>query len=198
MKRLPWLHLMVLAAVMVVMAACQPVVAEPAQAAAVEQEAGEVIAIEVAEDGNRFVFTKERLFEDGMPQYGTPFVTQGYIYPVGTINGSNGVLADGSPEFPDKVIGEWTCYGWMIGDGGHTTTGEWVVSTQIYQFGEEYGNAILVTDGFEIADLNVPVARAITSGTGEFQDVRGEQSQTLLGFTEQMGVNLTVEFQLDK
>ncbi|RIK45157.1 MAG: hypothetical protein DCC55_00095 [Chloroflexi bacterium] len=177
-----------------VIAACQPVVAQPTTAASGEEK---VLKFEVAEDGNRFVFTKERLFEDGMPQYGTPFVTQGYLYPEGTINGSNGVLADGSPEFPDEVIGEWTCYGWMIGDGGHTESGVMVVSTQIYKFDEAHGNGILVTDGFEIADLNVSVARAITSGTGTFKDMHGEQVQTLLGFTEQMGVNLTVELKLE-
>jgi hypothetical protein len=154
------------------------------------------IEVEVAEDGNRFIFGKERLFSDGMPQYGSPFVTQGYVYPKGTLNGSNGVLPDGSPEFPDLVIGEWTCFGWMIGDGAHTTTGEWVVSTQIYKLNEEYGNAEIVTDGFELVDFDVPSARAITGGTGIYADVSGEQIQTLRGFTEQMGVNLSVEFQL--
>jgi hypothetical protein len=183
-KRLSmWLVLLI---GVVVLAACPPVRAQPLAEAS---KAGEVMKFEVAEDGNRFVFTKERLFEDGMPQYGTPFVTQGYLYEEGTLNGSNGVLADGKPEFPDKVIGEWTCYGWMIGDGGHTTTGAWVVSTQIYKFDEEHGGGILVTDGFELADLNVAGERAITSGTGAFQEARGLQVQTLLGFTEQMGVN---------
>jgi hypothetical protein len=152
--------------------------------------------VEVAEDGNRFIFGKERLFSDGMPQYGSPFVTQGYVYPKGTLNGSNGVLPDGSPEFPDLVIGEWTCFGWMIGDGAHTTSGEWVVSTQVYKLNEEYGNAEIVTDGFELVDFDVPAARAITGGTGIYADVSGEQIQTLRGFTEQMGVNLSVEFQL--
>src|SRR5262245_56766695 len=126
-----WIQWLALVLGMVILAACQPVVAQPMNESG---NAGKVIKFQVAEDGNRFVFTKERLFVDGMPQYGTPFVTQGYLYPEGTLNGTNGVLADGKPEFPDKVIGEWTCYGWMIGDGGHTTTGEWVVSTQIYKF----------------------------------------------------------------
>ncbi len=151
------------------------------------------IRFEVAEDGNRFAFGQERLFPDGMPNYGTPFVTQGYIYPEGTLNGSNGVLADGSPEFPDMVVGEWTCYGYMIGEGAHTTTGEWVVSTQVYQFHDS--EDIIVTTGFELSDLNVRSSRAITGGTGDFNNTRGEQVQELLGFTEQMGVNLRVEFQ---
>ncbi len=81
------------------------------------------MVVEVAEDGNRFVFDDLNLFEDGMPGYGSAFVTQGYVYPVGTLNGSNGVLDNGEPEFPEQVLGTWTCYGWLIGDGAHTETG---------------------------------------------------------------------------
>jgi hypothetical protein len=160
--------------------------------AALAQSESDIIRIEVAENGNRFVFGQERLHEDGMPAYGTPFVTQGYLYPEGTLNGSNGVLPNGEPEFPDQVLGTWTCYGYMIGDGAHTTTGTWVVSTQVYAFED----GTIITDGFEIADLNTPVSRAITGGTGEFVSVSGEQVQELRGFTEQMGVNLVVEFHL--
>ncbi len=154
----------------------------------------EDLQFEVAEDGNRFLFDDMNLFEDGMPNYGSAFVTQGYIYPAGTLNGSNGVLENGEPEFPDLVLGEWTCYGWMIGEGAYTESGIWVVSTQIYQF--EDGSTI-VTDGFEIVDFEVPFARAVTGGTGAYRGATGELVQTLHGFTEQMGVNLSVEFQLD-
>ncbi|MBK8025019.1 MAG: hypothetical protein IPK19_27320 [Chloroflexi bacterium] len=90
----------------------------------------QTIRVEVAEDGMRFVFGQDHLFDDGMPAYGTPFVTQGYLYPEGTLNGSNGVNEDGSPEFPDQVIGQGNCYGYMIGDGAQSTTGQWVISTR--------------------------------------------------------------------
>ena len=153
--------------------------------------------IEVAEDGNRFVFGQERLHDDGMPAYGTPFVTEGFLYPVGTLNGSNGVLPNGEPEFPDKVIGTWTCWGWMIGDGAHTETGAWVVSSQVYQFNDAYGNASIITDGLEIIDVDVAGSRAISGGTGQYASVTGEQIQELKGFTDQMGVVLTVEFNFD-
>jgi hypothetical protein len=149
-------------------------------------------AFEVAENGLRFAFAAQPVHEDGMPAYGNPFVTEGYIYPPGTLSGSNGVLADGLPEFPDKVIGWWSCRGYMIGDGAHTTTGPWVISTQTYSFGTAFGKVMLVTEGFELADMGEPITRAITGGTGPFRAARGEQSQTLLGFTEQMGVNLRV------
>jgi hypothetical protein len=158
--------------------------------AVLAQSDADVMTYEIAEDGNRFVFSQERLFDDGMPQYGTPFVTQGYIYPEGTLNGSNGVLPNGEPEFPDEVLGTWTCYGYMIGDGAHTTTGEWVISTQVYQFED----GAIITDGFELVDFDTPISRAITGGTGAYTNAGGEQVQELRGFTEQMGVNLVVEF----
>jgi hypothetical protein len=165
-----------------------------AQASAPEQSENSNMTIQVAEDGNRFVFSQDRLFEDGLPGYGSAFVTEGYLYPEGTLNGTNGVLPDGEPEFPDQVIGTWTCYGWLVGDGAHTTTGQWVISTQVYQFED---GSTLMTDGFEIVDFDVPVTRSITAGTGSHRGASGEMIQTLHGFTEQMGVNLTVEFQFD-
>jgi len=148
---------------------------------------------EVAENGLRFAFAAAPVHPDGMPAYGNPFVTEGYIYPAGTLNGSNGVLPDGSPEFPEKVIGRWHCRGYMIGDGAHTTTGVWVISTQTYLFNDDYDNSMLSTEGYEFIDLNTPIDRAIIGGTGYFKSARGEQTQTLLGFTAQMGANLRVE-----
>lgn len=156
----------------------------------------ETITFEVAENGLRFLFDETPVHEDGMPAYGNPFVTEGYLYPAGTLNGSNGVLPDGSPEFPDKVIGTWICRGFMIGDGAHTTTGAWVTSTQTYNFGSGFGARTIVTDGYELADIGVPIARAITGGTGPYRAAQGEQTQTLLGFTEQMGVNLRVQLEI--
>lgn len=152
------------------------------------------LAFDIAEDANRFVFDDGNLYDDGMPDYGSAFVTQGYIYPEGTLNGTNGVLENGDPEFPDEVLGTWTCYGWMIGDGAYTETGEWVVSTQIYQF--DNGSTI-ITDGFEIVDIDETYTRAITGGTGDYRSVSGEQIQQLRGFTAQMGVNLSVQFDID-
>ena len=158
----------------------------------------EVIEFEVAQNMTKFVFDEAPVHEDGLPAYGNSFITQGYIYPEGTLNGSNRALPDGSPEFPDEVIGEWICRGWFIGDGAHTTTGPIVITTQTYQFGEEYGNATIVSDGYELAEVNKEVKQAITGGTGQYQMARGEVTQELLGFTEQMGVNLrfTVEAKL--
>jgi hypothetical protein len=170
-------------------------IAALAEDAAAHSADHHIMKVEVAEDGNAFVFDDLNLLEDGMPGYGSAFVTQGYIYEEGTLNGSNGVLADGSPEFPDKVLGTWTCYGWMIGDGAVTETGKWVVSTQIYEFNN--GDTI-VSDGFEIVDFDQPFSRAITGGLGEYNGASGEQVQILRGFTDAMGVNLSVQFNLSE
>ena len=43
------------------------------------------LAFDVAEDMTRFVFAEQPVHEDGMPAYGNPFITQGYIYPAGTL-----------------------------------------------------------------------------------------------------------------
>lgn len=152
-----------------------------------------VLRFDVAEDANRFVFDEAPVFDDGLPAYGNAFVTSGYLYEHGTLNGSNGVLSDGSPEFPDKVVGSWICRGWFIGDGAHTETGSVVVTTQYFQFGDEPGGETIITDGVEIVDLSEIVYRAITGGTGEYSDARGQGSQVLLGLNQTEGVNLRFE-----
>ena len=156
----------------------------------------ETLRVEISEDMTRFAFDESKTFEDGLPAHGSGFVTVGYVYPAGTLNGSNGVREDGSPEFPDKVLGEWTCYGWMVGDGMHTMTGPIVATTQIFRLDEGYAGATIVTDGFELADINLPVERVVTGGTGQLQNATGKQVQVLTGMTEYMGVNLRVEFHL--
>ena len=149
-----------------------------------------ILRFDVAEDASRFIWAAQPVHDDGMPAYGNPFVTQGYLYPEGTLSGTNGALEDGSPEFPERLLGEWTCRGWMVGDGARTATGPMVITTQIYNFGQDWGAATLVSEGYELADIDVPVMRAVTGGTGPFVGSRGAVEQRLLGFTEQMGVNL--------
>jgi hypothetical protein len=168
----------------------------PAKSGA-QEEPAQTLAVDVAEDMSRFVFDTGVAFEDGMPKHGSAFITQGYIYPAGTLTESNGVLEDGSPEFPDKVLGEWTCRGWFVGEGAHAKTGPMVVSTQIYNFGETLGAEMLVTDGYELADIGVAIDRAITGGTGQYLGAYGEAHQTFLGFNASEGVNLRLEFDVE-
>jgi hypothetical protein len=151
-----------------------------------------VLRFDVAEDMTRFVFADEPVDDNGMPAHGNPFITQGYIYPAGTLTESNGVNADGSPEFPEQVLGQWTCRGWVVGDGLQTGTGPMVITTQVYNFGAEYGDAMLVSEGYELADVGVAIERAITGGTGPFAAAGGAGEQTFLGMNASEGVNLQI------
>jgi hypothetical protein len=130
------------------------------------------------------------------PYYGSPFVVKGVIYPKGTLAANCdpavspcGLLPDGQPEFPDKVIGTWYCRGWFVGEGGDgdvggifTPSGPFVATTQIYDLNLQHpGTKMLISDGIELIDLLTPFQRAITGGTGPFKDARGQVTQTALG-----------------
>jgi hypothetical protein len=148
-----------------------------------------VRVVEVAETGSRFVPDPDLVDANGVPTRGNYFVTEGYIYRPGTLsctNGTcNGVLYDAqgnpSPEFPDRLIGTWTCYGTHTEDAATTTSGPLVVSTQMFDFGRKVGDHSIVTSGFELAEIGVAVERAIVGGTGKARNATGTQSQTLLG-----------------
>jgi hypothetical protein len=143
---------------------------------------------DVAEDLSRFVYAETQRFDDGMPAYGNAFVTQGYIYPAGTLDGGvEGTLADGTPAFPDKVLGTWTCDGYFVGDGMRTETGTIVITRQVYQF---EGGDLLIAQGPEIVEIGVPVDRAVTGGTGDYADAGPVLTQVLLGMTDGYGVRL--------
>jgi hypothetical protein len=146
------------------------------------------LAFDVAEDLSRFVYQESPVFEDGMPAYGNAFVTQGYVYPAGTLDGDvEGTLADGSPAFPDKVIGTWTCDGYYVGDGFRTLSGTVVVTRQVIVFND---GDIVITQGPELAETDVEVIRAVTGGTGDYVNAPAEISQTLLGMSDGYGVRL--------
>lgn len=163
-----------------------------------------IVEVDVAENGTRFVIDEAPVFDDGFPAYGNPFITQGYIYPAGTLSDSNGVNADGSPEFPDKVIGEWSCTGYFIADGAHTTEGSWVYTTQLFAFGDDpdTGAETVVVTGYEGAEVGETVTGAITGGTGRYATARGEAEQELLGINNPelitMGINKTVTLELER
>jgi hypothetical protein len=150
-------------------------------------------AFDVAEDHTRIFMAAAPLHENGMPAHGNAFVSQGYIYPEGTLaDGTVGVLEDGSPAFPDLVLGTWTCDGYFVGEGGNATTGVWIISRQTFAFND---GATVVTQGTEIADIGQPNLRPVTGATGDFVDVDGGLIQTTLGFNEFWGLSATYEFE---
>jgi hypothetical protein len=161
---------------------------------AISQIEGEdgVLRFEVAEDASRFVWAGGPVLTDGLPADSTPYVTQGYLYPVGTLSNGNGVLADGSPEFPDKVLGHWSCYGWRLSAGVPDRTAPWV-TTHLFNFGDTWGEATLVSEGYSIDDLGIPLDRAIVGGTGPYVEARGVQRETNLGFNATEGMNFSYE-----
>lgn len=160
-----------------------------------DSPSAEPFSFEIAEDANRFAFDEAPVFDDGMPAYGNPFVTQGYIYEAGTLLDGGGVNPDGSPTHPEAVIGTWICEGVMIGDGAHTEAGPWVVSNQIFDFGDFDGADVVLSSGLESPELGEPIERAIIGGTGEHAGAAGVQVQALEAFNESGGVNLSVTLQ---
>ncbi len=129
--------------------------------------------IDMAMDGTSFFF-EGGTTENGAPANGTPFVVSGYLYPgdtFETFGELSGVLPDGSPEFPDLVIGTWVCRGWHLQDGD-VSTGRAVATTQIFEFESGHaGGQMVITDGIELADFGVPFTRAITGGSGRLTSV---------------------------
>ena len=142
------------------------------------------LGIDVACNAQSFVFQGPAT-EVG-PDYGASFVVHGVIYPGGTFDAQgtgSGLLADGQAEFPELVIGTWTCRGWFIGEGMATESGPFVATTQIFDLDDDLlGAGTVVTDGLELIDVDVPFTRAITGGTGDFKRrrARGEMTQTAI------------------
>ena len=151
--------------------------------------AQDTLTVEVAETGSRFVPDPTVVDADGNPTRGNYFVTEGYIYEAGTLtcadDACDGVVYDEagvpSPEFPDAVLGTWTCYG-VFTEDATATTGAFVGTTQIFDLGDGAGEDIIVTTGQEFIDIGLPISRVVVGGTGQYAGVDGVQTQTLIGF----------------
>jgi hypothetical protein len=172
--------------------------APSAYASFADRGRSETLTFDVSEDMTRFVFDKDVVYEDGLPADGSSFITRGYLYEPGTLTCDSegkcdGVNADGSAQYTDKLVGEWICMGYMINDAGHAKGGVWVVSTQFFQLGTTPGATTLVSQGYELADIGVAISRAITGGTGTYKDARGQGQQTMLGLNATEGVTLRVQ-----
>lgn len=168
------------------------------------------IAFEVAENGTRFVFDEAPVDANGFPLYGNPFITQGFIYPAGTLDpddpardgvipvrDAGGNIVGVEPEFPDRLLGTWICYGTVFAqDGFNIASGPTVISTQLYEFTEvsgAVGKISLTSNGLELIDLGKEVQRAVIGGTGPFRKARGQVTQTFIGVNETEGFVLRFE-----
>ena len=165
-------------------------------------ESSQRLAFDVAENGKRFVFDDRPVFDDGMPAYGSSFVTEGYLLAPGTLADGEAVSADGTVAagFEGRVIGEWKCFGGFVGDGMRTKQDEIVVTTQTYRFygddGRDDHDDRVVSIGTENVVGGTTAIRAVTGGTGRYRGAGGELSQTNLGLNPTGGVNATFELDL--
>lgn len=80
----------VLASILVLTAATVAAAAEPTWGSWQSQDPVRTLEVDIAEDMTRFVYNEDVVYEDGMPKHGSSFVTMGYIYPKGTLDGATG------------------------------------------------------------------------------------------------------------
>ena len=119
------------------------------------------------------------------------FMVVGWLYPEGTLDEGGGVAEDGSPEFPDLVIGRWICQGWFTpareaGDGSILGA----VTTQSFEMDlETAGGDLIVTYGFELGTFTTS-HRAIIGGTGIYRGLSAVQEQDILGLNASGQPNL--------
>jgi hypothetical protein len=155
-----------------------------------------IFIVDVAEDLTRFnpTFVKPT---DTQPERGSFFVTEGNIFPYGTIQG------DGASFDPNSegAIGRWLCRGTHLVSASDIPAAPiWVNTTQLYVLprksgGQAQGGDSIVTEGLEGSGMLV---RAVAGGAGVYRDYVGEQRQEFLGFNATGGVNLRVTFVLKK
>ena len=147
------------------------------------------VQVEVAEDFSKFV-PGPPFDADGVPQRGSFFVTEGKIFPEGTIQG------DGSSFDPNSEgsIGTWFCRGTHLVSGLEFPDVRFAVdTTQAYLMPDD--TQMIVTDGLE-GGFGFEMQRVVSGGTGKFRKVIGIQKQELMGFNASGGVNIRVTFKL--
>ena len=147
-----------------------------------------VYTVDVAEDFGKFVPTLVKP-EDAEPKRGSFFVTEGRVFPAGTIQG------DGADFDPNRSghVGVWFCRGTHLVAGSEIPAASlWVSTAQLFVLGRQ-GLDQITTEGVEGAGT---VLRVVTGGAGNYVGFVGEQQQTFLGFNATGGVNLRVTFTL--
>lgn len=145
-----------------------------------------VLTVDVAEDFGKFdpTFVKPT---DTQPERGSFFVTEGRVFPAGTIQG------DGADFEPGRSghVGIWICRGTHLVAGSDIPAEPlWVTTAQLFVLGRQ-GKEQISTEGVEGSGT---VTRIVTGGAGNYAGFVGEQRQTFLGFNATGGVNLRVTF----
>lgn len=171
-------------------ALCSLIAGIPAGARGADNGQTVRFTIDVAEDFTKFVPTPVSP-TDMEPKRGAWFLTEGRLFPGGTIKGDGSTFDPSSPG----SLGTWLCRGTHLISLAEILAGgsPWVATTQTYL--GPHGTPTLTTDGLEGIGTFV---RAVTGATGAFEGLIGEQRQELLGFNATGGVNLRVTFVLHR
>ena len=146
--------------------------------------------IDVAEDMNLFV--EPRVPAGTEPLRGSFFVTEGKIFPAGTIPVVGGDQFD--PSSVAGAIGTWFCKGTFLAKGSlFDKTPMAVLTDQLFLLpNDKQSIATTGTEG------SAPTVRAVVGGTGQYAGYTGEQRQEFLGFNKTGGVNLRLTVVLRK
>jgi hypothetical protein len=164
-----------------------PTLAQDIEARRGRNRAPIVFAVDVAEDlAGKFVPTFVKP-EHTQPERGSFFVTEGRVFPAGTIQG------DGASFDPYQRghIGVWICRGThLVAANEIPAASLWVDSAQLFVLGRQ-GKEQIATEGVEGRGT---ITRIVTGGAGNYAGWAGEQRQTFLGFNPTGGVNLRVTF----
>ena len=149
------------------------------------------ITVDVAEDLNgKFVPTFVKP-EHTQPERGAFYVTEGRLFPAGTIEGDG---ADFNPSRSGHV-GVWISRGTHLVAASEIPAADWWAHTsQLFVIGRQ-GQELIASEGVEGAGS---ITRVITGGAGNYTGFVGEQHTTFLGFNTTGGVNLRVTFVLRK
>jgi hypothetical protein len=148
-----------------------------------------VLTVDVAEDfAGKFVPTLVHP-EHTQPERGAFYLTEGRVFPAGTIEG------DGATFNPYRIghIGVWISRGThLVSASDIPAAGWWASTAQLFVLGRQAQEQIS-SEGLEGSGT---LTRTVTGGTGNFTGMRGEQHVTFLGFNATGGVNLRVTFTL--
>jgi hypothetical protein len=146
-----------------------------------------VLTVDVAEDlAGKFVTTYVKP-EHTQPERGAFYVTEGRVFPAGTIQG------DGSDFNPYRMghIGVWISRGThLVAASDIPAAPLWATTAQLFVPGRQ-GIEQIATEGVEGSGT---VTRIVTGGAGNYTGFVGEQQVTFLGFNATGGVNLRVTF----
>lgn len=147
-------------------------------------------SFDVAEDMGLFV--EPRVPMNAEPLRGSFFITEGKIFPAGTIPRANGAQFD--PNAITGQVGRWFCKGTFLVKGSEFDKSSTAVLTdQLFLFPDSERS--IATTGTEGAGMSV---RPVIGGTGPYAGYTGEQRQEFLGFNKTGGVNLRVTITLRK